>query len=68
MGIVCVVNCHDLIIDINLNSCRIHDTTFYVSDFLTLDGNSGAIYPGKIGIKEELPEKLLSEVNQWKIP
>ncbi len=65
MNKVCIVGCRDLVIDQG-RRCRIGAETFAEREFLSLDGHSGAIYAGKLGVVEEKPVELLAEVDRWR--
>jgi pyruvate,orthophosphate dikinase len=62
LGKVCLVACPGLEIDIEKRQCRIGDTLFNEGDFLSLDGNSGAVYPGRLAVLTERPEKSLAAI------
>jgi pyruvate,orthophosphate dikinase len=66
MGKVCVVNCTELAIEQGRHRCSIHGFSFHEGDLLSLDGNSGAVYQGKVNIIREKPEDLITLVHQWK--
>jgi phosphoenolpyruvate synthase/pyruvate phosphate dikinase len=36
-------------------------------EYVSLDGNTGGVFVGRVKLETEYPEKLLSEVQQWKI-
>jgi pyruvate, orthophosphate dikinase len=65
MNKVCVVGCQRLRIDMKSRGCTIGKEVLYEGDYISLDGNSGSIYLGKVQFEIEKPEKLLSEVKQW---
>lgn len=61
---VCIVGCTDIIIHKEMTSCQINTTIIRVSEFITLDGNNGAIYPGEVEMSEEFPDDLFREIEQ----
>lgn len=65
MGKVCVVNCADLVIETEKHRCVINGYTFREGDLLSIDGNSGAIYKGKVEIVHQKPDDLIAVVRQW---
>ncbi|MCO6454154.1 MAG: pyruvate, phosphate dikinase [Pirellulaceae bacterium] len=65
MNKVCIVGCRDLVIDAN-RRCRIGGESFRERDFLSLDGQAGAVYSGKLQVVAEKPAELLSVVNAWR--
>jgi pyruvate,orthophosphate dikinase len=65
MNKVCIVGCRDLVIDAN-RRCRLGGEWFTEGDLLSLDGNSGSVYSGKLEVVSERPVELLAVVQQWK--
>ncbi len=66
MGKVCIVNCRDLKLDGAAAKCRIGSRDVAEGDAITLDGNTGAVYWGEIGMVEERPMDLLATVQSWR--
>jgi pyruvate,orthophosphate dikinase len=62
---VCIVGCLDLLIDLDLGRCQVAGKTFNEGDYLSLDGNTGEIYEGKLEVVIEKPKKFLAEVEKW---
>ncbi|HEU4779789.1 MAG TPA: PEP-utilizing enzyme, partial [Steroidobacteraceae bacterium] len=62
LGKVCLVGCEALQIDNATRSIRLGDITLREGDFLTLDGNSGAIYAGRTRIVERVPSDLIERL------
>lgn len=67
MNKVCIVGCSSIIIDIKNRKCFIDNRTLNEGDFISLDGNTGTIYNGKVNFQIDKPEKLISEIQKWKI-
>ncbi len=65
LGKVCLVGCSALSIDLQRRLCRIGERTFTEGDFISLDGNNGAIYPGRLAIVAERPERELAIIAGW---
>jgi pyruvate,orthophosphate dikinase len=63
---VCLVGCRDLEIDFNKRSCRIGKETIREGEFLSLDGNDGAVYAGKLEAVTERPERELTRIAAWR--
>lgn len=63
---VCIVGCNVLMIDFQNRSCKIGEKKLNEGDYITLDGNSGKIYDKKLEVVTERPEKLLSQISEWK--
>ena len=65
LGKVCLVACPDLAIDLNRRVCRIGGKTIHEAEFLSLDGNDGAIYSGVLEIIIERPDRELDRIAAW---
>jgi pyruvate,orthophosphate dikinase len=63
---VCIVGCRELDIDAERRSCRLGSRCFHEGDLLTLDGQSGAVYAGRLDVITEKPLTYLQEINRWK--
>jgi len=66
MGKVCIVNCPGLEVDISGGRLRLGERDLREGDVLTLDGNTGAVYAGKVEVTYEKPLRLLAVVRDWK--
>ncbi|WPP02909.1 PEP/pyruvate-binding domain-containing protein [Methylocella tundrae] len=66
LGKVCLVGCPGLEIDMERRQCRIGGTLLNEGDFLSLDGNSGAVYPGRLAPLTERPERALAAIADWR--
>lgn len=65
LGKVCLVGCADLLIDPLGRTCRIGSHDFAEGDWLTLDGDQGAVYAGRLEVVVERPEAALARVAGW---
>jgi len=65
LGIVCLVACPDLRIDIAHRQCRIGGMLLNEGDFLSLDGNTGAVHAGRLEPVTERPERALAAIASW---
>jgi pyruvate,orthophosphate dikinase len=65
LGRVCLVGCAALEIDLRSRRCKIGGLTVFEGDYLTLDGNHGCVYPGKLHIVTERPERELRQIAAW---
>jgi pyruvate,orthophosphate dikinase len=65
LGVVCLVNCPDLSIDLDARTVRIGEHQFAEGACLTLDGGDGSIYSGAVEVVEEHPEALVRRVRGW---
>ncbi len=66
LGKVCLVSCPELNIDLGRRSCRIGSKTLTEGDFLSIDGNDGGIYAGKLEVVSERPERELARIAAWR--
>jgi pyruvate,orthophosphate dikinase len=67
LGKVCLVACPDLEIDLDHRQCRIGGTLLHEDDFVSLDGNSGAVHADKLALVTERPERALAVVASWRL-
>jgi pyruvate,orthophosphate dikinase len=66
LGKVCLVACQGLTIDLDRRQCRIGGTLLNEGDFLSLDGNAGAVYPGRLAPLTERPDRALATIAAWR--
>jgi len=66
MGKVCIVDCGDLTIDIPNHSCKLKGQKLSEGEIITLDGNNGLVYLGRIPKVSEKPERLMTTIEIWK--
>ena len=66
LGKVCLVGCADVSVDPGRRTCRIAQQDFTEGDWLTLDGNSGAVYGGRLEVSLERPEAELATIARWR--
>jgi pyruvate,orthophosphate dikinase len=66
LGKVCLVACPDLQIDLRRRECRIGGRLLKEGEYLSLDGNTGALHPGKLAPLIERPETALATVAAWR--
>jgi pyruvate,orthophosphate dikinase len=65
LGKVCLVGCSALEVDVDRRSCRIGGMPLNEGDFLSLDGNTGALYPGRLTPIVERPVAALAVIASW---
>ncbi len=65
LGKVCLIGCDKLGIDLGWRVCRIGTQEIGEGDAISLDGNTGAIYPGLLPVLRERPERELAIVAGW---
>lgn len=66
LGKVCLVGCAGLQIDATYRTCRIGARTCAEGETITLDGESGAVYAGRLDVERERPEEALRRVSGWR--
>jgi pyruvate, orthophosphate dikinase len=66
LGKVCLVACAELEIDLDRRHCRIGGQTVREGEVVSLDGNGGGIYRGKINVVSEKPERELAAIAAWR--
>jgi pyruvate,orthophosphate dikinase len=65
LGKVCLVACPGLEIDLDSRQCTIGGTVLNEGDFLSLDGNTGAVHLGSLTPLVERPERALAAIASW---
>jgi len=65
LGKVCLVGCASLEVDGDGRQCRIGGTQLKEGDFLSLDGNTGAVYAGRLIPLVEHPIAALAIIASW---
>ena len=66
LGKVCLVACPSLEIDVEHRQCRIGGTTLNEGDFLSLNGNNGAVHLGRLAPLTERPNRALAAIVEWR--
>jgi pyruvate,orthophosphate dikinase len=66
LGKPCVVGCADLIVDSEARGARIGETSIKEGDWISLDGDDGRIYGGRLEIIVDRPDAELAEVSSWR--
>ncbi|WP_020659036.1 PEP/pyruvate-binding domain-containing protein [Amycolatopsis benzoatilytica] len=65
LGLVCLVNCADLVIDAKARTVRFGDLELREGDPITVDGGDGSIYAGALDLVEERPTDLIDRIRGW---
>ena len=68
MSKVCVVGCDALRIESGNHGCAIGPRTFREGDVITIDGETGHVYGGRVAVAIEKPREALAAVAQWRRP
>jgi pyruvate, orthophosphate dikinase len=66
LGKVCLVGCADLHVDVDSASCTIGGHRFLEGDLLTLDGETGDLYAGRVPAICERPVNELAQLAVWR--
>jgi pyruvate,orthophosphate dikinase len=64
LGRVCLVGCTDMQIDSDRRTVRWNGQQLAEGDWLTLDGQSGAVYAGVLEVIREAPPKLIKRLHE----
>jgi pyruvate,orthophosphate dikinase len=67
MGKPCIVGCSGITIDADNGRARIAGAAVSAGDWVTVDGDSGRLYLGRLETARRRPEKELAEVASWRI-
>ncbi|MGZ5896833.1 MAG: PEP/pyruvate-binding domain-containing protein [Xanthobacteraceae bacterium] len=62
----CIVGCAGLVVDVTGRRARASGTEFNEGDWLSIDGDAGAIYLGRLNVILDRPEPELAEVERWR--
>jgi len=63
---VCIVGCRELAVQEDGKRCRIGDQFLDEGAAVSLDGQSGQVYAGKLEVVVERPTQYLGEVERWR--
>ncbi|WP_404712907.1 PEP-utilizing enzyme [Sphingomonas sp. MMS24-J13] len=66
LGKVCLVACPGLEIDMALRQCRIGEAVLKEGVPISLNGDTGEVYPGHLAQLTERPEKALAAIAGWR--
>ncbi len=66
MGKPCVVGCSGLRLDIGGHRAKFESGAINEGDWLSIDGESGAIYLGRCDLVVERPDAELEEIKRWR--
>lgn len=62
---VCLVGCTDMAVRLDQRRCVIGGRSFAEGDLISLDGESGAVYAGKVIVTSERPTEWIEQVRSW---
>ena len=66
MGKPCVVGCAALNVDVAGHRAHLDGHALKEGDWLSIDGEAGAIYLGRCQVAEEKPDAALAEIARWR--
>lgn len=66
LGKVCLVGCATLSIDMKRRLCRIGHRELQEGDELSLDGDGGRVFAGRLAVERERPRQALERVARWR--
>jgi pyruvate,orthophosphate dikinase len=66
LGKVCVVGCAGVSVDLAARRLKIGPQDFHEGDFISLDGDRGRIFAGRLPVERERPTALLERVAEWR--
>ena len=66
LGKVCVVGCGGLRIGASGRECTIGGQRFVLGDPLSIDGDNGAVFAGKVAVRRERPDAALARIAEWR--
>ncbi len=66
LGKVCVVGCEGLRIGAGGRECMIGGQRFILGDPLSIDGDNGAVFAGKVAVRRERPDAALARIAEWR--
>ncbi len=65
LGVVCVVGCQDLTVDMDQGRVTIAAHQLDEGDVITVDGTTGLVYRGEMEVRLERPQELIDRVRCW---
>jgi pyruvate, orthophosphate dikinase len=66
LGKVCLVACAGLEIDLKRRVVCIGGRTIPEGEWLSIDGNEGGVYAGRLTVLTERPERQLARIDSWR--
>jgi pyruvate,orthophosphate dikinase len=66
MGKACVVGCGDMVIDAASDRAQLGGSAISGSDWVTIDGDSGNLYLGRLATTVTRPQAELAEIARWR--
>lgn len=66
LGVVSVLGCSGLVVDVTTRGVRVGTADLAEGDWVTIDGDDGQVYAGRLDVTVEQPEPCLSRVRAWR--
>ncbi len=67
LGKTCLVGCAELSIDETARTVRVGEATLHEGELITLDGNEGLFYAGRLQVEIDYPEVLLARLEALRL-
>jgi pyruvate,orthophosphate dikinase len=67
MGKPCIVGCERIAVDVSARHARFAAATVNEGDWISIDGESGAVHLGRLEVAVERPETELAQVEHWRV-
>ena len=65
LGVVTVVGCRDMSIDLDQELVRFGDNEVTEGEFITVDGDRGLVFEGQLALTVERPTALIERARSW---
>jgi pyruvate,orthophosphate dikinase len=66
MGKVSVVGCRGLRLDRGPHQCAIGERVLREGEVITIDGDTGHVYPGRVTVTTDKPWEALATIARWR--
>jgi len=66
LGKACLVDCRPLHLDASGRRCLFGTRSIAEEEFLSLDGEGGIVYAGRLPIAREQPDAAISQIQKWR--
>jgi pyruvate,orthophosphate dikinase len=67
LGRPCIVGCNDMTVQPEADRARLRTATIAGGDWITIAGDTGRIYLGRLDVVTTRPEAELAEIAQWRV-
>jgi pyruvate,orthophosphate dikinase len=66
LGKACLVGCADLHVNEAMQVCTLGSRVLHEGDVITIDGDSGLVYAGRIDVVVDRPDEALAIIESWR--